>query len=182
MLLPGHLGDGRFRLRAGGVDDQHLDRTKAVGHRSHQLTNLRLISDIGREGLSEAAVVPDGAGHLKRSRLAADAIDSHRQTIARQAPGDGNTQAARAACDQRDAFPCRHHARSIPVRVSAPRPPVGSTAVTGWRYLAAAGAAGAVRLAGAGGKGAGLAATVAASWQAREQQTRLRPGYWAARS
>jgi hypothetical protein len=48
-------------LRAGGVQDQHIDRAEAAGDRGGQPGDLVLVGDIGAEARRGAAVSTDGA-------------------------------------------------------------------------------------------------------------------------
>jgi hypothetical protein len=55
VVRPGNIGHRGFGLRAGGVEDQHIDRTDAVSDRCGQPGNLILVGDIGAEALGGAA-------------------------------------------------------------------------------------------------------------------------------
>jgi hypothetical protein len=46
---PGDLGHCGFGLRAGGVEDQHIDRAEVGGDRGDQPGDLVLVGDIGAE-------------------------------------------------------------------------------------------------------------------------------------
>ena len=58
---PGDLGHCGFGLRAGGVEDQHVNRAEGVSYRGGQPSHLALVRDIGAEASGGAAVVADGA-------------------------------------------------------------------------------------------------------------------------
>ena len=118
---PGHIGHRAFGLRAGGVEDQHIDRAQAVSDRGGQPGDLLLVGDIGAEALGSAAVRTDGAGDGGYVLVAGPAIDRDGETVPRQPPRDHRPQAPRAARHQRDT-PLRYrHVAIISLR-SAHRP------------------------------------------------------------
>jgi len=49
---------------AGGVDHQDVDGAEASGHGSHQLGDLPVVGDVGRERLGDPAGVPDAVHDL----------------------------------------------------------------------------------------------------------------------
>jgi hypothetical protein len=73
MADPGYIGHRGFGLRAGGVQDQHIDRAQAFSDRGGQPGDLLLVGDIGAETLGGTAIVTDRAADswtTKRSRCA----------------------------------------------------------------------------------------------------------------
>jgi hypothetical protein len=85
---PGHLGQRRFRLRAGGIEDQHIHRAKTAGDRGDQPGHLFLIGDIGEKARDHAALLPDAAADGGDLLVAGPAIDRDGTAVARQAPRD----------------------------------------------------------------------------------------------
>ena len=80
---PGDLGHCGFGLRAGGVEDQHIDRAEAAGDRGGQPGDLVLVGDIGAE--APAAALPsatDGAADQQLPvRRRARPIDRDGETV-----------------------------------------------------------------------------------------------------
>jgi hypothetical protein len=102
-------------LRAGGVEDQHIDRAEAVSDRGGQPRNLVLVGDIGAEALGGAAIITDGAADDSYLFVTGPAIDRDSETVTRQAPRDHRPQAPRATRHQSDT-PMRHcHMVMIPL-------------------------------------------------------------------
>jgi hypothetical protein len=100
VVRPGDLGHRGFGLRAGGVEDQHIDWAEAIGDRCGQPGNLILVGDIGAEALGGAAVVTDGAADGSDLFVVGPAIDRDGETVTRQPPyGDDPTRLARRAAD-----------------------------------------------------------------------------------
>jgi hypothetical protein len=120
VASPGYIGHRSFGLRAGGVEDQHIDRAEAVRDRGGQPGNLVLVGDIGAEALGGAAIVTDGADDGSDLLVAGPAIDRDGETVTRQPPRDHRPQAPRAARHQSDA-PMRHcHLVMISLRPARP--------------------------------------------------------------
>jgi hypothetical protein len=107
VVLPHHLAQRRFRLRAGRVEHQHVDGAEAVGHSSDEIRDLPLVGDVGREGVGDPARIPDDRDDLERPRVTADIVDGHGQAVAGEAPRDGAAQPAGAARYEGDALPQR---------------------------------------------------------------------------
>ena len=109
------LGHRGFGLRAGGVEDQHIDRAEAAGDRGGQPGDLVLVGDIGAEARGGAAIGTDGAADRSYLFVAGPAIDRDGETVTRQPPRDHRPQPPRAARHQRDT-PIRHsHTAIIPL-------------------------------------------------------------------
>ena len=120
---PGDLGHRGFGLRAGGVEDQHIDRAEAAGDRGGQPRDLVLIGDVGAEARGGAAVVLDGAADRGYLLVAGAAIDRDGEAVMGQPPRDRRAQAPRAARHQSDT-PLRHrHMAMIPPARLAGHPP-----------------------------------------------------------
>jgi Gamma-glutamyltranspeptidase len=113
VILPGHLGQRGFWLRAGGVEHQHVKGPQAISHRVYQFGHLLLISDVGAEGIGDTAVGPDDAGDLNRLCVATDAVDRDRKAVAGKPLHDRAAQSPRATRDQSDPLGCDIHWRSI---------------------------------------------------------------------
>ena len=79
-------------MRAGGVEDQHIDRAEAVGDRGGQPGNLVLVGDIGAEARRGAAVSTDGAADHGYLFVAGPAIDRDGETVTCQPPRDHRPQ------------------------------------------------------------------------------------------
>jgi hypothetical protein len=94
VVRPGHLRQGRFRLRAGRVQYQHVDGAEAAGHRRDEIGNLPLVGDVGREGVRDSAVVPDGGDDLERLCVTVEAVYGNGPAIACETPGDGTAEPA----------------------------------------------------------------------------------------
>ena len=113
---PGYIGHRGFGLRAGGVEDQHLDRAEAVSDRGGQPGDLVLVGHIGAEALGGPAIVTDGAAEGSDLMVAGPAIDRDGKAVTRQAPRDHRPQAPRAARHQRDPSVRHCHVVMIPLR------------------------------------------------------------------
>src|SRR6202034_287254 len=85
---PGHIGHRGFGLRAGGVQDQHIDWAEAVSDGGDQPGDLLLVGDIGAEALGDTAVITDSAAYGGYLLIAGQAIDRDGETVTRQAPRD----------------------------------------------------------------------------------------------
>ena len=94
MVGPSHIGHRGFRLRAGGVDHQHVDGAEAVGDRGYQLGDLLFVGDVGAEGVADTAVVTDGAGNLECVCVVAEAVNRHGEAVAGQPSCDSGAKAA----------------------------------------------------------------------------------------
>ena len=108
VVRPGDIGHRGFGLRAGGVEDQHLDRAEAVSDRGGQPGHLILVGDIGAEALCGPAIVTDGAADGSDLFVARRAIDRDGETVTRQPPRDHRPQPPRATGHQSDT-PMRHY-------------------------------------------------------------------------
>ena len=124
MVLPRHLGQRRFRLRAGRVEHQHVNGTQAGRDRGDERGDLLLVGDISGERIGGPAFAADSAGHLGGLPVPAQAIDGHGQAIPGEAPRDDPAQSSRAARHQGDAtLSCLH----APDHSAPPRsPPAGA--------------------------------------------------------
>jgi hypothetical protein len=116
VVGPGHIDHRGFGLRAGGVEDQHINRAETVSDRGDQPGNLVLIGDVRAKAPSGAAIVTDAAADLSYLLIAGPSIDRDGNAITGQAPRDHSPQAPRAARHQSDT-PMRHcHLAIIPLR------------------------------------------------------------------
>ena len=97
MVLPRHFGQRRLRLRAGGVEHQHVDRAETIGHRGDELGDLPLVGDVGREGRSNPAGALDCVDDREHPRVIAQAVDGDREAIAGEPPSDRAAETPRAA-------------------------------------------------------------------------------------
>jgi len=102
QFCPADLGHRGFGLRAGGVEDQHINRAEALSDRGGQPGDLLLVGDIGAEALGGPALGPDAATEGGDLFIAGPAIDRDRKAVTGQAPRDHRPQAPRAARHQRD--------------------------------------------------------------------------------
>ena len=62
VIGPAHLGHRRLGLRAGGVQDQHVNGAERAGDRGDQAVHLVLVGDVGAEALGGAAVALGWSG------------------------------------------------------------------------------------------------------------------------
>jgi len=112
---PGDLGHCGFGLRAGGVEDQHVDRAEAAGDRGDQPGDLVLVGDIGAEARRGAAIITDGAENRGYLFVAGPAIDRDGEPVTCQPPRDYRPQPRRAARDQSDTPMRPSHTVMIPL-------------------------------------------------------------------
>jgi hypothetical protein len=120
VVLPGHVGQRGFWLRAGGVEHQHVKRPQAISHHAYQFGDLLLIGDVGAEGIGDAAVGPDDAGDLKSLCVAAHTVDRDGKAVAGKPLHDRAAQSPRATRDQSDPATCDIHWRSITAARDSP--------------------------------------------------------------
>jgi hypothetical protein len=113
VILPSDLGQGRFRLRAGRVEDEHLDRTESIGYPCNEIGGLLLIGDIGCKGVGHAAVVSDRLGDFESLAVTVQTVHRHGQTVTRKPLGNRSAQPARASRHERDPLLRRTHGRII---------------------------------------------------------------------
>ena len=87
---------------------------RLLGHRRDEIGNLPLVGDVGRKGVGDSAVVPDGGDDLERPCVTVEAVYGNGQAIACETPGDGTAEPARATCHERDTLLVGRHARDHP--------------------------------------------------------------------
>ena len=107
VVGPAHLGHRGLGLRAGGVQDQHVNWAERAGDRGDQAVYLVLVGDVGAEAPGGATVVADDPGHGRHPFVAGPAVDRDGKSVPSQAPRDRGAQAARASRHQGDP-PARH--------------------------------------------------------------------------
>ena len=94
----GHVnGPVRFRLRAGGVEHQHVDWAKTIGHRSDEPNDLQLVGDVRRESRSNPAGALDFIDDREHPRVIAQAVNGDREAIAGEPLSDRAAETSRAA-------------------------------------------------------------------------------------
>jgi hypothetical protein len=121
VVGPGHVGDRGLGLRAGGVEDQHVNRAEAARDRGAQPGGLTLVRDISEEGPGGAALSADGVADRIGQVVARAAIDRDGEPVTRQAHRDRRPQPSRTARHQRHPSTRFRHAEMIPPRPARSR-------------------------------------------------------------
>ena len=88
VVRPRHIVQRSFRLRAGRVQHQHLDRAEPLGDRRHECDHLPLVGDVSREGLRDPSPLANGTDDCERLLPAVPVVDGYGQPIPGEAAGD----------------------------------------------------------------------------------------------
>jgi hypothetical protein len=101
VAIPVGLADPRRALRAGRVEDEHVDGAERLGNGGDEADDRLGVRHVGRERRRRPTGFPDR--RHDRLTLAAAVVDGDGQTVGGEALGDRLPEAARAAGHERDA-------------------------------------------------------------------------------